>query len=102
MMTEHRPSGKGRLLVLAPSDGREVSDDGDCLVDPHLVAEGWMKRTTADANRCAEITELYESLGYEVRIEAPNLANVNSRCGDCGIELCQSALVIYTRRSDPN
>jgi len=66
--------------------------------DPSLVAEGWERRFTADANRASEAAEIYARLGYEVRL-APLMSE---RFAD-ERESCHSSMVlelkaVYTRR----
>jgi len=43
-----------------------VLSPGQLQADPALVAQGWERRFTADAQRAKEAMELYEQLGYEV------------------------------------
>lgn len=47
-----------------------------------LEAEGWERRTTACEPRLSELVELYESLGFEVRVEEVE-AEEGEECRDC-------------------
>lgn len=66
--------------------------------DPHLIAEGWERRFTADALRAREAIELYTSLGYEVRLEAIQPSQLSPACGDCRVATCFAYQTIYTRK----
>jgi hypothetical protein len=64
-----------------------------------LQAEGWTRRFTALGRRLNEATELYNELGYEVRLEHVNLDEEETAgaegCKDCFITM--QARTIYTR-----
>ncbi|HJW83677.1 MAG TPA: hypothetical protein VJ754_05170 [Anaerolineae bacterium] len=66
--------------------------------DPQLVAEGWERRFMADARRLKEYTELYASMGFEVRAEPIRLEEIGPDCGDCSLVLYRLFVTIYTRR----
>lgn len=66
--------------------------------DPHLVAEGWERRFMADSQRASEATEIYTSLGYEVRTEAVSPSELSDECGDCQLVVCRTYVTIYTRK----
>jgi hypothetical protein len=66
--------------------------------DPALVAEGWERRFTADAQRTAEAVELYEQLGYEVRAEPVRAEEAGTDCEDCSTLMVVEFKTIYTRK----
>ena len=66
--------------------------------DPQLVAEGWERRFMADARRVKEYTELYSSMGFEVRAEPIRPEEIGPDCGDCSLVLYRLFVTIYTRR----
>jgi hypothetical protein len=66
--------------------------------DPQLAAEGWERRFMADAERASEATELYESLGFEVRAESVLASELSDQCLDCKLVVCRSYVTIYTRK----
>ena len=66
--------------------------------DPALVAEGWERRFMADGQRLKEYTELYESMGYEVRAEKVKPEEISDQCAGCRLLICRQFLTLYTRR----
>ncbi|MAE29055.1 MAG: hypothetical protein CMJ87_08785 [Planctomycetes bacterium] len=66
--------------------------------DPELLAAGWERRTMTDATRQAELVELYESLGLEVKIQSLSADDFGPDCTACAETACTSYTVIYTRR----
>lgn len=68
------------------------------LNDSGLAAQGWQRRHTTDAARAAEAVELYESLGFEVRTERVDPAQLDSRCAPCADSAGAWLVVIYTRK----
>ncbi len=66
--------------------------------DPTLAAEGWERRFMADGLRLAEYTELYASMGYEVRAEKVPPDEIGSECGDCRLLICRQFVTLYTRK----
>ena len=65
--------------------------------DPKLVAEGWERRFMIDKRRVAEFTELYQSMGYDVRAETVRDEEVDPECGDCALVMYQIFVTLYTR-----
>ena len=47
-----------------------------------LVADGWVRRFSAEEPRLSEMKHFYESLGIEVRIE-PGVVGEEDDCRDC-------------------
>ncbi|HEX6385810.1 MAG TPA: hypothetical protein VF177_14165 [Anaerolineae bacterium] len=66
--------------------------------EPHLVAEGWQRRFTADAFRVREARQLYSELGFEVHLEPIKPAELSEACGDCRVATCLAYVTVYTRR----
>ncbi len=66
--------------------------------DPQLVAEGWERRFMTQRGRLAEYTDLYRSLGFDVRAEAVRSDEVDPECNDCRLILFQQIVTIYTRQ----
>jgi hypothetical protein len=62
-----------------------------------LVAAGWTRRFMAAGSRVAESAQLYQSLGFEVRLEPPGAEDLREECGDCRLALA-TFKVLYTRR----
>ncbi|MDH3628348.1 MAG: hypothetical protein OEV00_03385 [Acidobacteriota bacterium] len=71
----------------------------ECPSHPELIAQGWVRRFMVGPDRQAEVTELYESLGNEVRLESVRPDSFDERCGDCPAAVCRSHLLLYTRPS---
>jgi len=53
------------------------------LREKELEKEGWVKQTTIGEPRLSEIVELYNSLGYEVRLEPVVLEELDKECREC-------------------
>lgn len=66
--------------------------------DPQLSAAGWERRFMADPERATEATELYRSMGFEVRVEPVQTAELSAWCHGCQILVCRSFKTIYTRK----
>jgi hypothetical protein len=79
------------------ADKRFLSD-AQLQAAPALVAEGWERRFTADAQRAEEVIELYSQLGYEVRAEPVHTEELVDGCGDCHSLIVSKFKTIYTRR----
>ena len=71
----------------------------ECPAHPELIAEGWVRRFLVGPDRQAEVTELYVSLGYEVRLEKLQPEAFAEECGNCPQAICSSYLLLYTRPS---
>jgi hypothetical protein len=59
-----------------------------------LKEQGWMKQNTIDEPRLSECVELYESLGYEVRLE-PATPREFEECRKC-YELAEKTAAVKT------
>lgn len=68
------------------------------LSDPGLAAQGWQRRHMVDGVRAAESVELYESLGFEVRVVKVDPAQFGPQCAPCVADGGDSSFLIYTRK----
>jgi hypothetical protein len=62
--------------------------------DDELKEQGWMKQNTIDEPRLSECVELYESLGYEVRLETATPREIEE-CRKC-YELAEKTAALKT------
>ena len=76
-----------------------MSTDVSQVRSTQLQAEGWTRRFTALGRRLNEAAELYNELGYEVRLEPVNQNEEETAgaegCKDCFVTM--QARTIYTR-----
>jgi mRNA-degrading endonuclease YafQ of YafQ-DinJ toxin-antitoxin module len=76
-----------------------VSTNVSQVRSAQLQAEGWTRRFTALGRRLNEAAELYNELGYEVRLEPVNQDEEETAgaegCKDCFVTM--QARTIYTR-----
>jgi len=63
-----------------------------------LEKQGWVKRTTIDEPRLSEITELYTSLGFEVRVEPVKLDELDEDCKKCYKNIIDELKTVYVRK----
>lgn len=63
-----------------------------------LKKQGWLKRTTIDEPRLSEIIEEYKSLGYEVRLEAVKLEDLDEECRKCYENQIDQLRTVYVRK----
>ncbi len=68
-----------------------------CPAHPELIADGWVRRFMVGADREEEVTQLYLSLGHEVRLEKVLPQAFSAKCGGCPVEVCRVNLLLYTR-----
>jgi hypothetical protein len=66
--------------------------------DPGLIEQGWARRFMAAPDRARESVELYQSMGFEVKVVELTPADFGPNCTECGSGLCQSYVLIYTRK----
>ncbi|MBM4327886.1 MAG: hypothetical protein FJ118_12070 [Deltaproteobacteria bacterium] len=59
--------------------------DREALLRRHeeLLAQGWVRRFTAEEPRVSEMKEAYESMGLEVRIETGGVVEPGQDCSSC-------------------
>lgn len=94
------PMPDGADDTYARPDGAPVRSRGLAVLpagDPGLAAQGWVRRFMADEARAQEATELYMSLGYEVRQEPLSPEEMDERCADCAPDVCRVYVLLYTR-----
>lgn len=65
-----------------------------------LEKKGWIKRTTIGEPRLSEIVELYESLGYQVRVEPLTLGDLDEECRSCYENEADELKTVYIRKKD--
>ena len=67
-------------------------------ISAQLTKQGWARRFTASEPRLSEAVRLYESLGFEVRLEPVESAELpNDGCRECFLVQSQRYWTIYTR-----
>lgn len=64
-----------------------------------LEKQGWIKQFTASEPRLSEMVELYQSLGFEVRLESADTNNQNE-CQVCLAAEPEKYKTIWTRKKD--
>ncbi len=65
-----------------------------------LEKEGWQLQFTTDQSRLSEMVELYESLGYEVRLESACGELPLPECASCYEVFCEKYKTIFIRRKN--
>jgi hypothetical protein len=80
------------------SGGERACSGAQIEPDPILVADGWERRFTADAQRAQEAIELYTNLGYEVRAESLLPEQFTGECENCYSQVTDTFKTIYTRK----
>jgi len=65
--------------------------------DQELVSEGWELRFVGDSRMVRDATDTYSDLGYEIRLVALDLDNVDEVCGGCRGSL-ETFKAVYTRK----
>ncbi len=75
-----------------------VLSEAQLQPDSALLAEGWVRRFTADSQRAAEAIELYTKLGYEVRAEPLWADETRDECDSCHSVATAEFKTIYTRK----
>jgi hypothetical protein len=66
--------------------------------DERYAQEGWTKKFTCDADRVDEFVEMYESIGFEVRVEPVSPDDPDLTCQACFVGNREEYKTIYTRR----
>ena len=66
--------------------------------EEELKGKGWIKQTTIGEPRLSEIVELYESLGFEVRLEPVRLDELDEECRKCYELEGDEVKAVYVRR----
>lgn len=60
----------------------------------------WVKRNVTDEHRVKDMIELYESMGFEIKVEDFSVQNNHSECNECMLESPEKFKVIFTRRNE--
>lgn len=87
-----------KIEDLSQRSAARFFSDAQLQADPVLVAAGWERRFTADAQRVQETMELYSRLGYEVRAEPIHPQEFLDDCEDCRTIVSAQFRTIYTRK----
>ena len=90
-----------RVGMVVEGEVKRARAEGQIRPDPELIADGWERRFVADARRAEETMELYEQLGFEVRAEPAQAAELGDDCNDCQLFLLLQFKTIYTRKRRP-
>ena len=78
-------------MIAATMDRQEIMEE-------RLIKEGWIKRCSAIEPRLSELVTLYTELGFEVRCESVDLAQLPSEgCRECFLVQYERYKTIYTR-----
>ncbi len=64
-----------------------------------LEQQGWQRQFTTDQTRLDEMVEFYQSLGYEVHLEAACDELPVTACNSCFEKFCDQYKTIFVRRS---
>jgi len=66
--------------------------------NPQTTQSGWTRRFIGMGHRLEEMTQLYRGLGFEVRLEAPDLDELPGQaCENCFLITSQHIFALYTR-----
>ena len=68
--------------------------------DEQLAKEGWKKKFTCDADRVDEFVEMYQSIGFEVRVEPVSPDDPDLTCQVCFMGNREGYRTIYTRPAE--
>jgi hypothetical protein len=74
-----------------------LSCGGGSQKEEELKRRGWIRQFVTDEPRLSEATELYKSIGYEVRLEQASFEEVNQICKNCFKSDCENYKTIYIR-----
>jgi len=70
---------------------------GPGILWPDLEAEGWTQRSVSDPVRAPELASLYESLGFEVKLQTASPEQFPGSCEGCAAS-CATKIFVYTRK----
>tara|TARA_B100000315_G_C14503119_1_gene553267 strand:+ start:560 stop:811 length:252 start_codon:yes stop_codon:yes gene_type:complete len=65
--------------------------------DNTLKHNGWVKKFDADEPRLSEMVELYESIGFEVKLEPVNTQTSKEQCNVCLTNTEKKIMTIYVK-----
>jgi hypothetical protein len=66
-------------------------------VDNTLKRNGWVKKFDADEPRLSELVKLYESIGFEVKLEPLNTQTSKEQCNVCLTNTDKKIMTIYVK-----
>jgi hypothetical protein len=70
----------------------------DETIAKRLAKEGWTRQFTTSEPRLSEAVQMYQALGFAVRLESVELSDLPSaECGDCYLIKSERYRTIYTR-----
>jgi hypothetical protein len=75
-----------------------LSCGGGSQRDEELKKHGWVRQFVTDEPRLSEAVQLYQEIGYEVRLEEATFEEVNQMCKNCLDVDCGKYKTIYIRR----
>ncbi|MHC4777097.1 MAG: hypothetical protein ACYTFG_00820 [Planctomycetota bacterium] len=85
------------------SRGREPYRGDTEASEEELLEGGWQRRFVSEEPRLSESVEMYESLGFEVKLRLLVEADLsNEDCTECFKTNPSHFRVIYTRKAKPN
>ena len=87
-----------KIKSIFDGSGRRFLSDAQLQPDSSLIAQGWVRRFTADEQRAKEAMDLYNQLGYEVRAEPVLPEELQDDCQDCKTVVSFYFQTIYTRK----
>ncbi len=61
---------------------------------------GWQRRIITDRERARELSDIYRSVGFEVRVVTAIPEDFADSCAPCPLVRAGAFQVVYTRRSD--
>ena len=62
----------------------------------------WQRRNVLETERVKELVEMYESIGFEVRVKDFKPGEFEGECSECMKSEPEKYKVIYTRRLKPD
>ena len=77
-----------------------ATPDYGVAADPALLAAGWVRRHMVDPDRAAESVELYNLVGFDVKVQELTPSDFGAQCQSCASTVCKSYVVIYTRKRE--
>jgi len=92
-------------LGCAAGQGNESTDaanaePGVVRPDAALISQGWVRRHMVGPERVQEWTDLYESLGFAVKLRPLTPDDFGATCRQCAAT-CDACFMIYTRSEWP-
>jgi hypothetical protein len=97
---------EARLGALVRTEAQRVLSEAQLAADPARTAAGWERRFVIESPRVAELTSLYEQLGFEVAVDpiqgsVPVSTSAEEGCAECPVAAALQFCMVYTRRRAP-